>query len=82
MPLLPSKFDLRKWGLAVNIISMIFLIVFLVACFFPLQPNPTPNTMNWSILLYIVAVIGSLVYFVLSARHKYASPVEYVQKLE
>jgi choline transport protein len=82
MPLLPSKFDLGKWGLAVNIISMIFLIVFLVACFFPPQPNPTPDTMNWSILLYMITVIGSLVYFVLFARHKYAGPVEYVRKLE
>jgi choline transport protein len=81
-PLLPSKFDLGKWGLTINIIAMGFLIFFLVAAFFPPMPNPTAETMNWSILIYSVTIIGSLIYFALYGRHKYAGPVEYVRKLD
>jgi choline transport protein len=33
-------------------------------------------------LIYSVTIIGSLVYFVLYGRHKYAGPVEYVRKLD
>jgi choline transport protein len=81
-PLLSSKFDLGKWGLTINIIAMGFLIFFLVAAFFPPMPNPTAETMNWSILIYSVTIIGSLIYFALYGRHKYAGPVEYVRKLD
>jgi choline transport protein len=81
-PLLPSKFDLGKWGLPINIIAMAFLIFFFVASFFPPTPNPTAETMNWSIMIYLATVVGSLVYFFLYGRHKYAGPVEYIRKLE
>jgi choline transport protein len=81
-PLLPSQFDLGKWGLSINIISMVFLIFFLIAAFFPAQPNPTADTMNYAILLYGLTVVGSMIYYVLYGRHKYAGPVEYVRKLD
>jgi choline transport protein len=81
-PLLPSKFELGKWGLPINIIAMLFLMFFFVASFFPPTPNPTPETMNWSIMIYMATVIGSMIYFYLYGRHKYAGPVEYIRKLE
>lgn len=81
-PLLPSKFNLGKWGLPVNILSEVFLIFFLVATFFPPTPNPAPEDMNWSIVIYAGTMIFSVTYYYFYGRHKYAGPVEYVRKLE
>lgn len=35
-------------GNIINLIAIGSLIVFLTATCFPLAPNPTPDTMNWS----------------------------------
>lgn len=81
-PLLPSKFELGKWGLAVNIASEVFLVFFLVGTFFPPTPMPDAETMNWSIVIYAATILFSVVYYFFYGRHTYAGPVEYVRKLE
>lgn len=79
-PLLPSKFDLGKWGLATNIISLVFLLFLFIFAFFPPAPNPTPASMNWAVMTYGVVVIFAIVYYVIRGRHAYVGPVEYVRK--
>ncbi|KAJ4982842.1 amino acid permease [Stagonosporopsis vannaccii] len=79
-PLLPSKFNLGKWGLPINIIAVVFLLFLWVFAFFPTVPNPAPADMNWAILGYGSVVIFALVYYVLYGRHAYDGPVEYVRK--
>ncbi|KAF2639093.1 amino acid transporter [Massarina eburnea CBS 473.64] len=81
-PLLPSKFDLGRWGLPINIVSEIFCIFFFVSAFFPPAPNPTPDIMNWSIVIYSGTLLVSLLYYFFYGRHNYAGPVEYVRKLD
>lgn len=81
-PLLPSKFSLGKYGLAVNIIAEVVLIIFLVLSFFPETKDPDAVGMNWSILIYGVVVVFSLAYYFVNGRHRYAGPVEYVRKLD
>jgi choline transport protein len=81
-PLLPSKFDLGKWGLPINILSEVFMIFFLVATFFPPTPNPTAESMNWSIVIYVATMLFSLGYYYFHGRHTYSGPVEYVRKME
>ncbi|ORY59965.1 amino acid/polyamine transporter I [Pseudomassariella vexata] len=81
-PLLPSKFSLGRWGLAVNIASEVFLVIVFVLAFFPQIPAPDTVAMNWNILIYGVVVVFSMVYYFFSGRHKYAGPVEYVRKLD
>ncbi|KAK6819479.1 hypothetical protein PG987_015962 [Apiospora arundinis] len=39
-PLLPSKFSLGKWGLFINIVSMMFLVIAFVFSFFPRRRTP------------------------------------------
>lgn len=80
--LLPSKFNLGKWGLPINIAAEIFLVIAFVLSFFPISRNPDAEAMNWNILIYGVVVVMSLIYYVLRGRHRYAGPVEYVRKLE
>lgn len=79
-PLLPSRFSLGKYGLAINAISVIYLWVALVFSFFPVAPRPTPSLMNWNILIYGVTIIFSLAYFMFRGRHQYVGPVEYLNK--
>ncbi|KAK9780448.1 putative Amino acid transporter [Seiridium cardinale] len=75
-PLLPSKLELGKWGLAINIASEVFLVVFFVLSFFPVTPSPSAAGMNWNILIYGVVVVFSLVYYFFSGRHRYVGPVD------
>lgn len=79
-PLLPSKFNLGRWGLPINIIAVLFLFFLWIFAFFPTVPNPTPADMNWAILGYGSVIIFALVYYVFRGRHTYVGPVEYVRK--
>lgn len=52
----PSKWNLGRWGMVVNIIACIFLVVAYVFLFFPPVPSPAPVDMNWACLVYGVVV--------------------------
>ncbi|KAL1652677.1 hypothetical protein SLS61_004657 [Didymella pomorum] len=79
-PLLPSKFNLSKWGLPINIIAVLFLFFLWIFAFFPTVPSPAPADMNWAILGYGSVIIFALVYYVFRGRYRYVGPVEYVRK--
>lgn len=79
-PLLPCKFSLGRAGIWINGVSVVYLCVALTFAFFPTFPHPTPDLMNWNILIYGVVVVFSLVYFYLKGRKVYVGPVEYINK--
>ncbi|CAO2653632.1 Nn.00g030430.m01.CDS01 [Neocucurbitaria sp. VM-36] len=79
-PLLPSRFRLGKAGIWVNGIAIVYLSMAFVFAFFPTFPHPTPDTMNWNILIYGVVVIFSLIYFFVKGRKVYVGPVEYINR--
>lgn len=79
-PLPASKFSLGRFGLAINMISEIFLVIMFVLAFFPSVPSPSLAEMNWNILIYGVTIVFSLSYYWVYGRHKYVGPVEYVRK--
>lgn len=81
-PLLPSKFNLGRYGLLINLIAEAFLIVCFVFTFFPPAPHPDAPNMNWAIVAWGGVVCISLVHYYISGRHQYVGPVEYVRKLE
>ncbi|KAK7427304.1 hypothetical protein QQZ08_006241 [Neonectria magnoliae] len=81
-PLLPSKFSLGEWGLAINIASEAFLVVIFVLAFVPGNPNPNPAEMNWNILIYGAVTILSLGYYFFRGTHRYEGPVAYVRALQ
>jgi choline transport protein len=80
--LLPSKFNLGRAGIWVNGISVVYLCIAFIFAFFPTFPHPTPDVMNWNILIYGVVVIFSLVYFFVKGRKVYEGPVEYTKRLD
>lgn len=79
-PLLPSKMALGKWGLPINIVSLIFCAIIYVFAFFPATPNPPPIAMNWAIVVYAGVLLLALTYYLFRARHAYIGPVAYVRK--
>ncbi|KAK6392318.1 hypothetical protein LTR65_003774 [Meristemomyces frigidus] len=81
-PLLPSRFNLGKAGLVINIFAIGVLLVMFVFSFFPIFKNPTAETFNWSILIFSAVMICSAGYYYAYGRNKYDGPVVYVRKLE
>lgn len=78
--LLPSKFNLGRWGLPVNIISIVFLVYLWVFSFFPAAPHPRVADMNWAVLGYGTVIIFAVLYYLVRGWYNYVGPVEYVRK--
>ncbi|KAH7362789.1 amino acid/polyamine transporter I [Plectosphaerella cucumerina] len=82
-PLLPSKFDLgRRWGLPINIGSVVFLVAIFILAFMPAVPSPTLDMMNWNILMYGAVALLSLGYYMYRGSRQYEGPVAYVRTLQ
>lgn len=78
--LLPCKFSLGKSGIWINAISVLYLTFAFVVGFFPTFPHPTPDLMNWNVLIYGAVVVFSLVYYFIKGQYVYVGPVEYINK--
>jgi choline transport protein len=78
--LLPSRFSLGSWGLAINMTAIVFLSFCWVLLFFPSKPHPDAAEMNWTILIYGVTWILAIGYYHWKGKHNYAGPVEDVVK--
>jgi hypothetical protein len=74
--LAPSRYSLGKWGIWINIASLIYLAPLFLFSFFPPVPNPTLQTMNWGIVMYGGVVILSGFYYIIWARKTYTPPGE------
>jgi choline transport protein len=80
--LLPSRFDLGKAGIFINVAALCYLSVAIVFALFPAVPNPSLIDMNWSSLIFGCFIIISMVYYYFHGRHNYDGPVEYVKKMD
>jgi len=79
-PLPPRRWSLGKFGLLVNILSLMFLIPLWFFAFWPLYFQPTIIEMNWSSLIFGGSIIFALVYYFVRARHVYIGPVALVKR--
>jgi len=82
----PARYSLGKWGILANFMALIYAIPIFVFSFFPVTPNPTPATMNWSVVLVVGIVLLATGYYILGGRKTYAPPDEtvedYIQRSE
>lgn len=76
----PTKFSLGRWGLAVNVIALIYLLGVFGFAFVPYKPNPTPVEMNWSSLMFGGILIIAFSWYFWRAKDEYDGPVEYTRK--
>ncbi|PSN69698.1 amino acid transporter [Corynespora cassiicola Philippines] len=77
--MLQTRFSLGKLGMVVNIIALCFLSVAFTFIFFPVTPNPSPESMNWSCLMFGFILTFSMIYYHIWGKHNYVGPVEYVK---
>ena len=60
----PSFFLGKILGNVINTIAILFLICFLISGMFPVEPNPTVETMNWSSFALGVTLLISVISYV------------------
>lgn len=80
IPFPPTQFSLGRYGLPINILSLLYLLVGFVFSMFPGIPNPTPAEMNWASLMFGGILIIAFTWYFFKARHEYDGPVEYTKK--
>ena len=76
----PRRWSLGKHGLAVNIVSLIFMTPVLFFAFWPAATPVEPSTMNWSVVMFFGVVIWSLVYYFIWGKRSYIGPVRVVKR--
>ncbi|TKA70810.1 hypothetical protein B0A55_07428 [Friedmanniomyces simplex] len=79
-PLPPARWSLGRYGLAINIAAVLFLLIIYVFAFFPLGTPVTVQTMNWSSLIYGFILVFAVVYFLVYGRKVYEGPVVLVKQ--
>ncbi|KAH1486697.1 hypothetical protein LV164_008420 [Aspergillus fumigatus] len=76
----PRRWDLGRWGLTVNIVGLLYCMF---ALFWALWPSETPVTVdnfNWSVVIFGVVFVLSLVMYAVKGRREYHGPVVIVRR--
>ncbi|KAI4283150.1 MAG: hypothetical protein L6R38_002373 [Xanthoria sp. 2 TBL-2021] len=71
----PSRFSLGKYGLAINIIALVFLCPLFIFCFFPTATPVDKETMNWAVAMFGGITVFASLWYVLAAKAIYRPPV-------
>lgn len=79
-PLPPRRWSLGKYGLAINIAAVAFLLPLWFFVFWPLATPVTAATMNWSSVLFVGVIVFFVVWYFVKARHVYSGPVTLVKR--
>ena len=79
-PLPQRRWSLGKYGLAVNIMALVFLTPIYFFAFWPLATPVDAASMNWAVVMYGGVVIWSLVYYYIWGKHSYVGPVTIVKR--
>jgi len=62
-PFPPAQRSLGRHSIWVDTVSIAFLLVFYVFAFFPLTASVQPETMNWNVLIYGVALLVAVGFY-------------------
>ena len=79
-PLPARRWTLGRYGYAVNVCALMFLLPIFVFSFFPLATPVMASTMNWGIVLFSGIIIFATGYYFIYARHVYVPPVALVKR--
>ncbi|KAL8971410.1 MAG: hypothetical protein Q9197_003289 [Variospora fuerteventurae] len=74
-PLPLSRFSLGKYGLAINVIAMLFLLPFFIFCFFPVETPVDKETMNFNVVMFGgITIFATIWYLVGGGKEGYRPP--------
>jgi amino acid transporter len=74
----PSRWNLGRLAIPLNIVALLYIAFAFIMSFFPLTKEVKPDTMNWSVAVWTCTiVIATLSYYAHGKKH-YKGPVVYV----
>ena len=79
-PLPPARWSLGRYGMAINMAAICFLLPLFVFIFFPIAIPVTLSTMNWGSVMYVGVMSFAAVYYFLYGRYSYIPPVVLVRR--
>jgi len=81
-PLPPRRWSLGRFGLAINIAAILFLIPFWFFAFWPLYFPATAQNMNWASAMFVGTIAFALIYYAVRGRYHYTGPVMQISRDE
>ncbi|EFX03461.1 amino acid permease [Grosmannia clavigera kw1407] len=76
------RWSLGRWGLPINLGSVLFLIVVWVFAFFPQYAEVTSETMNWNVVIFVGVMVFAVTYYYMYGRKSYMPPVSLMRRNE
>ncbi|KAJ5937266.1 hypothetical protein N7454_004921 [Penicillium verhagenii] len=70
-PLPAHRWTLGRYGMAINIGALAFLMPIFIFAFFPLSTPVTRETMNWSVVMYVGVIGSATIYYWVRGRHHF-----------
>lgn len=80
-PLPPARFSLGKFGVAINVFAILYVVVAAVASFFPATIPTDAENMNWSAVMFGGVFIIACLDYVVRGRKQYIEPKLHVNKM-
>ncbi|KAF1985094.1 amino acid permease [Aulographum hederae CBS 113979] len=78
----PARWSLRSFGLPVNAVAFVYCAFILFWTAWPPAADPTAETFNWAIVIFVGVLLVSGVYFAIWGRKVYDGPVALVRDVE
>lgn len=79
-PLPPRRWSLGKYGLAINIVAVCFVLPMFIFAFFPLTREVNRETLNYASVMFVACLSIAVVYYLIKGRHVYDGPVALVKR--
>lgn len=74
------RWTLGRYGLAVNLGALAFLLPVFIFAFFPLSTPVTRETMNWSVVMYVGVIGSASLYYWARGQYHFIPPVALVKR--
>ncbi|KAI7722011.1 amino acid transporter-like protein [Hortaea werneckii] len=79
-PLPLRRWSLGRYGLAINIVAVCFVLPLFVFACFPLTKEVDRETLNYASVMFAGVLLIALVYYMFRGRELYAGPVALIEK--
>lgn len=70
-----GPFTLGKYGTPINIFSIVYTVFIIFFSFWPMSREVSPETMNWSVLVFGSVLILSTLFWFAHGRKVYTGPI-------
>ncbi|KAJ6129380.1 hypothetical protein N7512_002160 [Penicillium capsulatum] len=76
----PRRWSLGGTGLLINIIGLLYVCFAFFWSFWPPKPSTTAHDFNWSVVIFVVVFVISLMMYMFQGRKHYVGPVAAVRR--